>query len=419
MANTVMAMATARGVKQPPDGTPHGRAGSIGGVAIGLAGVALAAVAAIQSIGVVFERSAPQVALALPFVSGKARASYADSLFAAQQAAAPNGQPTSFDPAIVRQARTAFRSEPTAAEAVRILAFEQAARGNQASARRTMALAEQLTRRDTAANMWLARDRALQGDLSGALLYYDRTLRTDDAAAQLLIPMTVKLLQNADMVEPMARMLAQNPPWARDFWNQAVNDNDALANAAALRMRFPPRQEALTDLDASLLRRLADTGQFDAAERLFRHLAPGRSAGSDLATGFTGAPVYPPFDWDLTSSGELGAGIAHGTLQISALSSAFGVAARRLVPLDAGTYRLFAEVSAPRPPKGEATLELQCATGDPAAPLATIDLANQTAAVVKLGPGCRFYWLQVRVNAPAGSGLDLTLTQAGLAPVRP
>jgi len=381
------------------------------------AAVALSVVAAVASIGAVTKQMAPRAALGMWPSGGGVTSVVVERATRAQARTIALASSSGVDPALPPLARAALTLEPTSASSMRILAYDHQARGEGAQARRLMMLATRITKRDRLANYWLIDHYARTGQLDRLLDVYDQTLRIMGDGRGPVLTMLASSLASESMIDPLYQLLRRQPPWTEDFWNVAAQIPTALENVARLRIRVARGGIAVPAAkDELLLTALADQRHFDLGRQVYT-VVLGRTAGrtggnasaQPIADGdFSRQPRFPPYDWSLTSSGDLGAGIndRSGLLEISALGGASGEVARQIVRLDPGRYRLDA-VSELRSgaDSGTAKLELACAES-PQAPRRAVELrSGRTVGSFDLAAeSCRNYWLIVSVAVPEASG---------------
>ncbi|MFD2987030.1 hypothetical protein [Sphingopyxis terrae] len=221
--------------------------------------------------------------------------------------------------------------------------------------------------------------------------------------------------------QTLAPVIGQGPSWADTYWNAVVAVPDSLENAAKLRILVagaPWRQQAVMDSDRVLAIRLVGNGHFDAARNLAlalggKEAAPARGGGDLLMNGnFNHAPTLPPIDWQLSSLGNLGASIdaTQKSLVISAIGGARGYAARQLIHLEPGRYRLSWNLAANGAlPQNALIARLQCLEDVSSPDNRSIPLTTgQNAADLSLASAtCRWFWMGIGVDVPdGGAGFD-------------
>ena len=371
--------------------TPRAIAGAGAALAAGLVGFLLS-----QSL--ILTRADPAWALARWPWNAAARAEQATALLTQGQ-----------DRATAEQVRAlsvaALQDQPLSVPAVRALGVAQAIAGEESPAGRTMAFAETLSRRDLPTELWLIEDRVARGDVAGALVHYDRALRSADTAPDLLFPVLVAASADPAVARPLARLVATRPLWWRDYLTRLIQANPSSAGTATIvaAVRLDPSDADERGLLSSAMTRLADAGRADLAGRL----AP--VSGKLTNGGFEAQSGLVPFDWRLAEEGDFDAEIdarADGrgnALFLDARSGRGGTVARQLLTLAPGRYRLtgtVGDVAAGEIP----TVYLACAGQAPvigrfrtrAAPAGGAPFAIDFA----VPSGCAGQWLSIEAVAP-------------------
>ncbi len=258
--------------------------------------------------------------------------------------------PDKFSDQTMVNAVEAFKKEPVAYRAIRMIALNEFVNNDVDDARALMRLVGHIVKRDQVTNMWLAQDYGNLGDVQSLLLNYDRTLRSSAPASAVLLPLMAQSLSKEEFIEPYFLLLLTDPPWAQAFWKAATSQSASISNAAILRAKLHEKNiDNLPYIDAAFLRQAVRTGNYDAAWQLY-----GKLAGRPLTRGkqilnnsdFSEPSVLPPIEWEVFSTGSVGAAIAHErkSLEISVIQGDSGVAARQFVKLAPGNYQLAVDV---------------------------------------------------------------------------
>ncbi|MFV3464693.1 hypothetical protein ACNJFH_21305, partial [Mycobacterium tuberculosis] len=87
-----------------------------------------------------------------------------------------------------RLAQAALQRDPMSVRAVSTLAFLAAEKGNAVQAARLLAYSERLSRRDLPTQLALIETKVQANDVVGALVHYDRALRTSKTSEAILVP---------------------------------------------------------------------------------------------------------------------------------------------------------------------------------------------------------------------------------------
>ena len=316
-------------------------------------------------------------------------------------------------------ALAALRREPGNVVAIRTLGVVSAAQRQTERANRLFLYSEWLSRRDLPTQLWMIEKEVAENDIQGALVHYDRALKTSTAAREILIPVLVRASAERAVALELGRMMARRPEW----WSAAIGPIvGGMPNPATLpvflgQLHLDLDDEAERAVLIHALRRLVDTGQFSAASRLYGQAS--RSSRQLVRNGdFDPDRGLQPFDWDLQDDGGLGARIepregGNPALFLVAATERSGQVARQLITLAPGRYQLTALVGSVA---GEASerpqLSLHCAARSGsgfAAPVADLRFPAAPAGGRRVtlrfevpGRDCPAQWITLEVS----SGLD-------------
>lgn len=388
-------------------------------IAIWIIGVFLAGAAGVNALGNVMQKRNPMLAMQVASGNGVAKAEAADLLVQSAIIQNKGEMPDTLPDATATLARDAFLSEPLAAEAPRVLAFYNDTLGpdEKQSARALMRMVPKVSKRETAANIWLSEDYAVLGDDARALYFFDLTMRVSTESTLLLLPRLVEIASRDDAIRPLANLLEADPPWLDQFWREAVKQVPRAQSVAKLRRLTAPPDGMRDEVDRQLLANLVQQQQFGEASRLAAFLA-GRQASSAFVSNFDTVPAFPPFDWELINEGGYGAFVDEEemSLLLSASPGEQGVAARRLLPLQPGRYAItLSDVEFTSP---EMTLEARTRCPDNSVLLThalSADGDDLRAEWQVDSPPCEFYWLEIRLELPtAADPVDASITKIEL-----
>ncbi|MEM8918554.1 MAG: hypothetical protein AAGE37_06790 [Pseudomonadota bacterium] len=381
-----------------------------------LIGATLAVFSGIVTAGAITKSRAPDVALSVWPTNGFAAESAARNRISA--AVVENGGqfPEVIGAETVALAEKAFQSEPISPDAVAVLAMSQSG----AKRHELMQKAFQLSRRRQLVTGWLIHDSGVREDIPALLGYYDNLLRTKEASGTVVIPVMANALSNDAFIEPFSEILRTDPPWARWFWREIVTKRVAVVNAAQVRKNLHGSGVSETVFrDQGLLRALIRERQFAEAEKLY-HLFTGGSQKPILMNGrsFDEQPEYPPFDWQIFSTGEYGGSINDGQLQMSAIRNSGGQFARQLVRLPEAQLTITVAWTGEIPSNASLNLNLGCAELLEERPL---DLripfsgSGIDQTISNEGTGCRYFWLQIDGRANTSrEGFDFQIDKVSI-----
>jgi hypothetical protein len=217
-----------------------------------------------------------------------------------------------------------------------------------------------------------------------------------------------------------ARLRAR-PQWGMSFFNYMVaNGRNPARTAYFARQFLDPSNPDHRELLKTFLTRLGQDGQYALAWDVSSHFArvthPGAPAADGVVEGdFESAAAYPPFAWQLAEEGDLWGARQAGpdgggkhVLAVVAHSGRTGEAARQLVRLRPGSYRLTATAgNVPDDAFERQEIRLRCAGGNGEQAFLSLRPARAGAPARSLEgrfsipADCPFQWLAVAV---AGDG---------------
>ncbi|WP_235527164.1 hypothetical protein [Sphingopyxis sp. 113P3] len=268
-------------------------------------------------------------------------------------------------------ASSAYRKEPLSSAALGLLiaSFDRA---NDAKREKLLDLGGRLTRRSSLITSASVEAAARRNDEHSFFRWLSRGILTNESLRATYIGAMAQATARPGADATLAPVLGAKPSWSARYWKTVLGTPESLVNAAKLRIRVaraPWKQTDITDADPVLMLYLVRDGHFDTARQLSQVLGRPHQAstgqGDDVAlANFSRQPLLPPMDWQLASSGNLGATIEpeRKLLSISAIAGARGYAARRLVELAPGSYELDWTISANTAlDKGMLTARLDCA----------------------------------------------------------
>lgn len=389
-----------------------------------LAALALAAFAGVWSYAIGNEGRAPAKSLIVstPF-DGTARAGLAFQSFAARTVRDPAAR---VDPRERALALQAYRDEPLSLPALSVLAMAMTDTKETERRQSLLESASQLSRRNVLVSNELMKSAAARNDDRVFFTWLSRLMLTGVEARRVYGAAMAEATAKPGAVAALTPILGAKPRWADYYWTLVAGRPNSWVNAASLRgavARPPYRQTDVTRTDQTLLARLVQVGKFAEAQQLASDLGLRRShAGSMLYNGdFAATPLLAPFDWQLSALGNLGASIDNNDkrMTVSAISGASGAAAKQLLRLEPGSYRLSWSLSSETPfEPGAIVAQLRCAdprvqvAPPPAVPLTS---GKREAGWTVAESGCQWYWFSIDATVPdGGAGLDVYLDQVSL-----
>ncbi len=385
--------------------------------------LAAAAVGA-TSFAIANQTRKPAVAMAVGVPpQGLAQAGVARALYGARLVKNPKADPGA---AARRLAERAFAAEPLAANALPILVAGLTADGDRRKSAALLQLAGQVTRRDRLINAMLIDEELPKNRPDRVIKLFDRAMAVSYEVRGFYLERLADATASPGALRALAPMLGRSPDWSAEYWNAVVLRPQVVPQAGELRLRTaaaPWNQRKPLDSDARLIRELVTAKQFETAAALAGVLGLKATTGDSLInSGFATTPRFPPVDWELVESGEIGVSIdpAKGRLLLSSLPASEGVVARQLTALSTGRYRLNWQVSGLKTAPGtELRFRLSCV--DPAlvggksldSRLLTDGSGNH---VIDVPPSaCRWFWLALELDTMnVDSGVDIALDHISL-----
>lgn len=259
---------------------------------IGTATLAAALASGVSALVGVTQTASP--ALALRFVPNDAVAlvAYNDARLLTE------GEQRLSSGSLATVARQALQAQAINAGALRQLATDAEYRGEIAAATRLLLLSEQLSRRDIGTQLQLLEKQVARDNVPGALVHYDRILRTNAAYQPLLFPKLADASSDTSVAGNVVALLASAPPWLEAFLDWAIYDARAMGNLATVLPAARGQTAAWTEArDAALIRKFVDYGEFRGAFALYARAVGGPASSAVVNSDFARTPRFPPIDW--------------------------------------------------------------------------------------------------------------------------
>jgi hypothetical protein len=306
-------------------------------------------------------------------------------------------------------ARRALAAEPLQTPALRLLALS--AGGDVASARRSMTLAHQVSRRDVGTQLWLIEDSARQGNLKSTLALYDESLLVGGGLSDILLPILSSGLSVREIRSGLVPYVRGGHQWVPTFLSYAATKGNAAEGAAQLLISAGGSRNgpAVASLDAQILTGLLSLGNFTLAQEYLTYMT---SVGVVYAReiGFSVGSTNPdlgPLAWSFTDDPDVGAQLEAGqSIRIRVSPEQHGTVAQRVMLLMPGTYEFLQRVEFPPLATSAQTVwEWRCrASGDviwsQAVPIRTSEATYSSRIVVPLRCGA----VQVKLSVRGGDG---------------
>jgi hypothetical protein len=280
---------------------------------------------------------------------------------------------------LIATAKASYAVNPLDVASLRTIALGGLLQEDKARARQLMRIAQQISKRDSITDLWLAQDYGQSGNVNAMLASFDHALRIDVRVRQAAMKPFVESLASPASFAPLGKLLDRHPEWEDGFWHELVRNPIGVANAASfLAETGIPLERIPEDERRVLYGNVKQAKQFDTLFRLAA-LDPGIKASERaLAAGqFVTADEGDPLSWTLRSTGAAAARVLPGSsmLEIDAQPGSFGVAADRIVSLR-GAQDLAIRLADPLPDNAGLELVLECA-----------DDSSTQLADIRLSPG--------------------------------
>jgi hypothetical protein len=318
-------------------------------------------------------------------------------------------------------AHEAIVHDPTNVTAIRMRGLLAAIRGDARIAQQWMAQAEALSRRDLPTHLWFIENAVARNDIDGALIHYDRALRTSREAPDLLFPLLIGASADPAVAEPLSRLVARRPGWWGPFMNRMIGEsrNTTTLDLFARRLRLSPADPQHPDFFGRILQKMVEEGAFGQADALYRSVLGSDAAGPLRDGGFERDGGVPPFAWRFADDSDLSArveprpdGRSGRAMMIDANSGRGGEVATQALALTPGRYVLRGETAETgAEEEARPLLRLRCGSGQKAE-LAAVVLPSASARprvfafAITVPADCRGAWLSVEARAGLGGQAD-------------
>lgn len=291
------------------------------------------------SIAQVAAKSSPQTADAIISYDGRLTAAHAAALITPTASQAERTQAGVIS-------REALRQDPTTVAAAATLGIVTLSQNNPSAARRLLAYAQMLSRRDVQTQLWSIEDAVGRGDVAGALRWYDIALRTKPELSDVLYPVLAQASQDPTIRAALVHTLAGKPAWSESYIDYAAKRENNSQSTATLFVALRARGVLIpTSAQASVVNTLLNTGNVEQAWRYYTAIRPGATRAQARDSRFTALIDTPSaFDWTTLSNSSVSASIQRtrdgGTFDFSAPASIGGPVLQQVQLLPTGTYRL-------------------------------------------------------------------------------
>ena len=300
--------------------------------------------------------------------------------------------------AAIGLAKAALRQSPMNPRALRMLAFADVQNGKTDLAEAKMVLADRLSRRDGATQLWLADRRGRQNRVGDALRHIDVLLRTSPEATVPLLERLAGALALPEARAAIKPMMVADTPWIERFFAIAVERSPSMVPLGELvaSLREAPRVDRLEGSYASLVYQLAGEQQYDLMRKVYTKLPAARSGDLyDVSLRSAVDPTgYRPVIWDFGSRSDRGAAmLGPDEAEFFAMTDVRGVAASKAVFLKSGGQALrFRKKEGAAGDGAAAFWRISCVSGDAARSSIQsrnlLEVPNGTVLSVPFPSGC-------------------------------
>ncbi|WP_419807688.1 hypothetical protein [Sphingomonas sp.] len=284
-------------------------------------------------------KSQPRAADGRIAYDGRLSAAHAAALITADTTAAERAEAGTL-------ARAALRRDPTAVSAAATLGVVTLVPNDVANARRLLAYAQMLSRRNVQTQLWSIEDAVGRGDIAGALRWYDIALRTKPALGDVLYPVLAQASRDPAIRTALVRTLVGKPPWSDSFVTYASGQKGDSQSTAVLFVALRARGVAMPAVaQASVVNILLNAGTVDQAWRFYAAIRHGAARDRSRDPRFAAMIDAPSLlDWTALSDNGVAASIQRtwegGVVEFSAPASVGGPVLQQVQLLPGGTYRL-------------------------------------------------------------------------------
>lgn len=293
-----------------------------------------------------------------------------------------------------------------------------------------LAIAQSLTRRDLATNLWFIENEVNREDISGAMKYYDIALRTDEASQTLLFSILTRALDDEAIRVEFAKYVRAKPPWLSGMLNYSIANSEQPENVADAveRAGGMPVGLRFENLEQALIGRMIETSELESAKRFYlstKGAQPGVLTSLEM-TSETADPAKFPFTWGGTKSatveGTFGAN-GHGNHQSLlgiATTGERGLIARKLLFLKPGSYEFTAtRETGSMTVDSLATISAICLSESGAQQIWSGDLrSSRKFEILRIPESCSTQFFDITLYGGSGqTGAEITISALSLRKV--
>ncbi len=280
--------------------------------------------------------------------------------------------------------------------------------------------ADETTRRDFPAQMWLLQAAVDRNDVPEVLRRYDIGLRTSALAPGILLPILAKAVDDPEIAIELRKRLRDWPNWTVWFFREAIKTSTSDRNLALLGSvaGVAPAPDQMEVVGALVQRLIADR-QYALAWHVYQsNTLQAKSSGPVQDPSFRRVPLFPPFDWSLATESPVDASITGSgsdrLLTVVNVEGQGGEAASQIARLGTGRYKLAIEMA-----EGDngASVGLKCLDNESKAQIVLEILPAQGRLTqVDIPPDwCRFARITLALK-PREAGSQLAIRRLDITP---
>ena len=373
-----------------------------------------------STVANVVARANPMLAETIAPGDGRFQASAAAAMFAAtldKDASGPS----------VREAKSALRSDPTAVDAVVVLAMQAQLRGDANEANQLFDYALQLSRREFRPQLWAIEKAVNDGNYRAALRSYDLAMRTSGYAQEVLFPIIASAMRAKEIRAEVLGLMTKNPAWRDSLIHYISVMPQASRVAQALLPELASAGIPFERTDAvGVVRTLVDQQEYELAWHLDTFLGGAKNRAASRDPFFLGRPDgASPFDWSIIKAPGSSVSITpdgeKGTADFSVAPRSGGVILSQLTTAPSGKYRFFYSAEQFQPgDEGEVKWTVACESGAQITSLALVRRPSQDGTKEFVIPaGCPEQRLQLwALNSSQSADLAGQIKSAGFVAIR-
>lgn len=378
---------------------------------IGL-GVALAIGSSLQAASFAFQSKVPSIALQIDPNNPVALVRKARNNLAAGTSDGDNASET------LQAARQSIAANPLNADAFSLYGLITMANSDTKTVSRQMTMADRLSRRDSATQLFLIEEAVRRNDVAAALRHYDAALRVRSSLRASLFPVLASALRESAIRKRFLPYMSSSTPWLEPFLRYAIVEGEYPASIAALALEAGgfPDSESFARRTEELLRVLITKNEYGLALQIFEKIGDGDPA--ILTDGrFTAANTdqrFAPFTWQIDTHGGIDPIFvtnASDALELEVrLDAGFtGNVLRKVFALPPGSYALAASTeSEGNSAEGTVGWVMSCVSNSGSREILreSQDLLDQGSfeTSFEVPEGCPFQMLQLSARTSAGLG---------------